>query len=87
MKMWVDEEELYLFIIPFLVNHVSEIKMLQSRYIITLEFNKKQNRIKSKFASSMQLFLQQSLNIAEGKLLQQQIGHTRYFVQLTMTKK
>jgi hypothetical protein len=32
-----------------------------------------------------QLFLQQSLNIAEGKLLQQQIGHTRYRVQRTMT--
>jgi len=34
-----------------------------------------------------QLFLQQSLNFAEGKLLQQQIGHTRYRVQRTMTKK
>lgn len=32
-----------------------------------------------------QLFLQQSLNIAEGKLLQQQIGHTIYRVQRTMT--
>lgn len=47
------------------------------------------NKIGSKVSlhPAMQLFLQQSLNIAEGKLLQQQIGHTRYCVQLTMTKK
>lgn len=59
--------------------------MLKSRSITTLEFNEKQNSIKGKFASNKTIVPTTKLNIAEGKLLQQQIGHTRYRVQRTMT--